>query len=302
MLVAFQYLMLNFLTPVNNLVSVGSLLQETDGDLNRLDDVLRYRQAPHLGNRKSSASPATQHDKLRGSLELKNVTFGYSRLAPPLFEDFSMQLSPGGWVALVGSSGCGKSTLARLVAGLYEPWDGEVLFDGKPRSAFPRKAIANSVAFVDQEILLYNDTFEANLSLWDSSLPREQIVSAARDARIHEFVESRQGGYLSEVSEGGSNASGGQRQRLEIARALAVNPSVLVLDEATSALDATTEKEVMDNLRRRGCSCLVVAHRLSTIRDCDEIIVLDRGQVIERGSHRALIETRGHYADLITAA
>ena len=302
MLIAFQYLMGNFLAPVNQLVNVGSLLQQTEGDVNRLDDVLQYRQAPYLGNGGEPPPAVEEGVKLRGALELQHVTFGYSRLAPPLLEDFSLTLAPGAWVALVGRSGCGKSTIARLVAGLYDPWEGQVLFDGRPRQDIPRSVLSASLAVVDQNIMLFNDTIEANLALWDDTVPRDVIARAASDAAIDDFIATRQGAYASLVSEGGQNISGGQRQRLEIARALAVNPSLVLLDEATSALDATTEQRVMHNLRRRGCSCLLVAHRLSTIRDCDEIIVLDRGRVVQRGTHTQLLDQPGAYKELIAAA
>lgn len=301
MLIAFQFLMGGFLSPVNRLVGVAGMLQEAEGDMNRLDDVLRHRQAPYLTNGTTSSHPASERAKLRGSLEVSGLKFGYSKLAPPLFDGFSMTLDPGSWVALVGTSGCGKSTLARLIGGLYEPWDGQILFDGRERTEFPRAIISNSVSVVDQDIMLYNDSILANLSLWDRSIPRKQILQAAHDACAHEFIKTRPGEYDGTLSEGGKNMSGGQRQRLEIARALASNPSFLILDEATSALDPTTEKRVMENIRRRGCSCLVVAHRLSTIRDCDEIIALERGTVVERGTHDQLIEAGGFYAGLIAA-
>jgi NHLM bacteriocin system ABC transporter peptidase/ATP-binding protein len=301
MLIAFQFLMAGFLAPVNNLVGVAGMLQEAEGDMNRLDDVLRHRQAPYLGNGTPSTHPVSKRAKLRGSLEVRDLTFGYSRLAPPLFNEYSMKVAPGNWVALVGTSGCGKSTLARLVGGLYEPWQGQILFDGLDRSDLSRAIVCNSVAVVDQDILLYNDSILANLSLWDRSIPREQIVKAAHDACAHDFIMMRPGEYDGTLNEGGNDLSGGQRQRLEIARALASNPSFLILDEATSALDPTTERVVMENIRRRGCSCLIVAHRLSTIRDCDEIITLDRGTVVERGTHDQLMAAGGVYASLIEA-
>lgn len=304
-LVAFQALVAAFLLPIGTLVTLGSQLQQVDGDLTRLDDVLENPvdpqwygpDVPALDARDSNEPP-----KLSGHLELRDVTFGYSPLAEPLIKDLSLTVRPGGRVALVGASGSGKSTVAKLVAGLYRPWSGEILFDGRPRAARPREVLAASVASVDQEIFLFEGTFRENLTLWDGTVPDSDVVDAARDACVHDVVTARAGGYGGAVEEGGRNLSGGQRQRLEIARALHANPSLLVLDEATSALDPLTEKRIDDALRRRGCSCLVIAHRLSTIRDCDEIVVLERGRVVERGTHDELVLSEGAYSRLIQDA
>ena len=297
-LLAFQSFMTLFLQPAGDLITAGQSMQEMRTSMERIDDVMRYpadvpEEDLNLGE--------TGYRKLSGRIEMRGVTFGYSKLSPPLIEDFSLTLSPGQRVAFVGASGCGKSTLVKLLSGLYKPWSGEILFDGKPISEIPREVFTGSVAVVDQDVILFEDTIANNLKMWDSSIENYEIILAARDAQIHADIVQREGGYDCMLLEGGKNFSGGQRQRMEITRVLAQDPTIVLMDEATSALDARTEYNVVQSIVDRGVTCVVIAHRLSTIRDCDEIVVMDRGRVAERGTHKELMEKKGLYARLITA-
>ena len=300
MLTSFQGLMGNFMSPVNQLVNLGGQFQTVKADLERLDDVVRNPLDPSLASLDESRDQASDSpSKLAGHFEMREVSFGYSPLDPPLIQGFNLTLAPGARVALVGASGSGKSTIAKLGTGLYAPWSGEILYDGKPINAVPKRVMTNSVTAVDQNIFLFAGTVRDNLTMWDETLPEEDMLKAARDACIHDEVAARPGGYMSLVEESGANFSGGQRQRLEIARALAVNPTLLFLDEATSALDPLTEQQVGEAIRRRGCACVVSAHRLSAVRDCDEIILLDQGKVLQRGTHEELAAVDGPYRELI---
>ncbi len=292
-LVAFQALVAAFTAPVQRLVDIGNTLHEIEGQLDRLDDVMR------TGTDERAVVASEPGPKLSGEVALRNLAFGYDPLDPPIVQDFDLNLPSGSRVALVGASGSGKSTIARLVCGLHRPRTGEILFDGKPRNTLSHQQMSHSVAFVDQNIFLFEGTIRDNLTLWDDTISEVDVIRAATDACIHDEIMLRPHGYAARVEEGGRNFSGGQRQRLEIARALVGNPTMIVLDEATSALDPVTEKAVDDNLRRRGCTCLLIAHRLSTIRDCDEIVVLSRGRVVQRGTHSAMKDGAGPYANLI---
>lgn len=298
-LVAFQSLAASFSQPVNEMVMLAGTIQEAGGSMKRLDDVLQYPVDRQIQSDLDEADEQKDSAKLSGQVQISNLTYGYSKLEAPLIDQFNLSIQPGMKVALVGGSGSGKSTIAKLIAGIYEPWEGEIRFDDLRRDEISRHRMGNSLAVVDQEIVLLEGTIKENITFWDATIPETDVVRAAKDAVIHDHIAERSGGYDHMISENGGNFSGGQRQRLEIARALSGNPSILILDEATSALDPATEKLVDDSLRRRGLTCITVAHRLSTIRDADEIIVLERGKIIERGTHTFLMEQNGYYTRLI---
>lgn len=297
-LMMFQGYLGKFLEPLDSFRGIGQQMQEMRTDMERIEDVMNYE--PDVVYEDVEIDENAEYSKLTGEMQMKNVTFGYKPLGEPLIKDFNLTLKPGSTVAFVGASGCGKSTLAKLISGLYKPWSGEITFDGQPISDVNREIFTSSVAVVDQDIILFEDTIAENIKMWDKSISDTAMISAAKDAQIHEDIMQKDGGYSHKVLEGGKNFSGGQRQRIEIARTLAKDPTIIVLDEATSALDAKTENEVIEAITDRGVTCVIVAHRLSTIRDCDEIIVLDKGQVIERGTHDELFAKNGMYTQLIT--
>jgi ATP-binding cassette, subfamily C, bacterial len=303
-LTAFQVLVAGFNGPLGQLVRFSQTIQQAAASLTAIDDVLDHPLDPEFDAKDASGenrTTTTRLTRLSGAIELDHVTFGYSPLDPPLIQDFCLNVRPGQRVALVGATGSGKSTVSRLAAGISRPWSGRVLLDGTDRRALPRPVLAATLALVDQDIRLFAGTVRDNLTLWDDTVTEEAVVAAAVDAVIHDDIVRRPGGYDRLILEGGADWSGGQRQRLEIARALAGEPSILLLDEATAALDPLVELMIDQHLRARGCTCLIVAHRLSTIRDCDEIVVLDAGSVVERGQHDDLVALGGVYASLVEA-
>lgn len=293
MLMAFQGFMGSFLQPVNAIVNASQTIVEMRSQMERVEDVMKYPE-DHRDN-----EGEVVQGKLGGLLELKHVTFGYSPLQPPLIEDFNLRIEPGHSVAFVGSSGCGKSTLAKLISGLYKPWSGEILFDDRPIESISNEELTNSVAVIDQNVVLFDDTVAQNIRMWDPSIEDFTMMIACNDAQIRADIVSRPEGFGTKIVKGGQNFSGGQRQRIEMATALAKEPAILIMDEATSALDPKTEDEVMRRIRRMGPTQIIVAHRLSTIRDCDEIIVMDQGKILQRGRHEELIEQDGMYRDLM---
>jgi ABC-type bacteriocin/lantibiotic exporter with double-glycine peptidase domain len=302
-LIAFQSMMSHVTGPIRHLIGFTGILQTAKGEIQRINDVLDYPVDPLLAadSGASQAQPERRLQRLSGHISMRHVSFGYNHLEPPLIEDFCLEVEPGQRIALVGSSGSGKSTIGRLLLGLYAPTSGSILFDGQPLAAIPRERFTASVAAVDQDIKLFDGSVLENLRLWSPSISESAVVRAAEDACIHETIAARPNGYESEVGIAAPSFSGGQAQRLEIARALVRDPRILIMDEATSALEPLTEQAIDENLRRRGCTCIIIAHRLSTIRDSDEIIVMDRGKVVERGDHETLLAQRGSYYELVRA-
>ena len=298
MISAFSGYLVSFTAPATTFISAGQTIQEMRTEMERIEDVMKYPNDPML--EVPDYKDDTVFDKLSGTIELKNVTFGYSKLDEPLIKDFNLSIKPGQRIALIGTSGCGKSTISKLISGINKPWSGDILFDGKKITDIDRSIFTGSLAVVDQDIILFEDTIKNNIKMWDDSIEDFEVILAARDAQIHDDIMEREGGYNYKITEGGKDFSGGQRQRFEIARVLAQDPTICILDEATSALDAKTEYEVVNAIKQRGITTIVVAHRLSTIRDCDEIIVLDHGNVVERGTHKELMKLGGAYTELVS--
>lgn len=296
MLVAYTSLLNSFTEPVNKLVGFIQRIQTLKADMSRVEDIMKYEVDKKYDDKEKKIPMTT---KLTGEVALKDIAFGYSILEKPLVENFSFHLKSGSSIAFVGASGCGKSTVSKIVSGLYVPWDGEILMDGMNVKSIPKEIMSSSVSTVSQSITLFSGTIRDNLTMWNNSILEEDIIKAAKDACIHDVITKKPGAYEFVLDEGGANLSGGQRQRLEIARALVTNPTILIMDEATSALDPLVEKEIIDNIKRRGCTCVIVAHRLSAIRDCDEIIVMERGKIVQRGGHEELSGQPGHYQRLI---
>ena len=301
MISQFGIYMKQFLAPADQLIATGQTIQELRTEMERIEDVMEYRTDELADNEVSPDTADASFAKLSGRVEMIDVTFGYSPLGKPLIQNFSMSLEPGKSIAFVGASGSGKSTLAKLLSGLYQPWSGEILFDGKPIIDIDKSVFRGSLAVVDQDITLFEDTIANNIKMWDTTIENYEMILAARDAQIHDKILEREGGYEYKIRENGSDFSGGERQRLEIARVLAQDPTIVIMDEATSALDARTEYNVVKSIRDRGVTTIVIAHRLSTIRDCDEIIVMDHGLVAERGTHEELYALGGMYTDLVSS-
>lgn len=295
-ILAFQGLLGSFMSPAMTIISSGQTLQEMRTQMERVDDVLEYP----LDQNVIRNIPTEKYSKIKGNLVLKDVTFGYSRLDAPVLSNFSLEIKKGQKVAIVGSTGSGKSTLSKLISGLYSPWSGEIIFNGQKIEDIDHEIFTSSIAVVDQDITLYEDTIMNNLKMWDESIEDYEVIMACNDAQIHQKIMERDGGYNATVLEGGKNFSGGEKQRLEIARSLAMDPSIIILDEATSALDAKTEFDVVKAIKARGITTIVIAHRLSTIRDADVIVVLKKGIIVEQGNHDELMALKGSYYELVT--
>lgn len=296
MLVAFNSLFGSFSEPIDKLVGFAKNIQTTKADINRVQDIMNYPLDEKFDTASTKIDLKT---KLDGAVELQNISFGYSRLKEPIVSDFSFKINCGSSIAFVGSSGCGKSTVSKIVSGLYKPWTGNLLFDDMNADEIPNEVLNASISTVSQNITLFSGSIRDNLTMWNSKISETDMIAAAKDACIHDVIAQKPGAYDYRLSEGATNLSGGQRQRLEIARALATNPTILIMDEATSALDPIIEKQIIDNLKRRGCTCVIVAHRLSAIRDCDQIIVMSGGRIVQRGTHDELSQQAGHYQQFI---